>query len=56
MEKRILDIAKLLCIVAACPSAGYCLQAQRLDCGACPANPCRELTGQMEERGGKQGD
>ena len=33
------DLAKLYCIMAACPSSGYCIAAQRIDCAACPARP-----------------
>lgn len=33
------DLVEFLQVVAACPSATYCLKARRLDCRACPARP-----------------
>lgn len=57
MNVNMMDLAKLMCVVATCPSAGYCVMAQRLECGACPANPMEKPTqspeglGQAEEVG-----
>lgn len=41
MDRKVMDFARMAHIVAVCPSAGYCLAAQRLDCGACPVNPLK---------------
>ena len=32
-------LVAMLQTVAACPNAGYCIAARRLDCGACPVRP-----------------